>query len=139
MLSLLAIAGIFKGILMFLFILVCFLLVAIILLQEGKGGGLGGAFGGAGAETFGVQSGGVNRFTAWIGGTFFVMAILYAAIRPPADDSSVFDQPPDTEQPAGAGGAPGAPAGGVGNNPAEPTDGDTGGDAGGDTGDKEDG
>ncbi len=136
MLSLLAIAGIIKGILMFLFILVCFLLVAIILLQEGKGGGLGGAFGGAGAETFGVQSGGVNRFTAWIGGTFFVLAILYAAIRPPADDSSVFDQPPpETQQPAPGGGAPGAPA--VGPDKAtEPAGGDAGGDSG---GDKEDG
>ena len=45
-------------------LLYVFLLITIILLQEGKGGGLGGAFGGAGAETFGVQSGGVNRFTA---------------------------------------------------------------------------
>ena len=128
MLSLLAVAGIIKGILLFLFVLVCFLLVAIILLQEGKGGGLGGAFGGAGAETFGVQSGGVNRFTAWIGCSFFVLAVLYAAIRPPADDSSVFDEPEPTQQPAGAGEAPGAPAVGAGDEDGKPAGGDAGGD-----------
>ena len=132
MLSLLAVAGIIKGLLMFVFVLVCLLLVTVILLQEGKGGGLGGAFGGAGAETFGVQSGGVNRFTAWLGATFFIAAILYAAIRPPTDDSSVFDAPEPTEQPAGAGagGKPGAPVvgpGGAGDD-GKPAGGDAGGD-----------
>ena len=68
--------GITIGILWFLIIVVIFLLMGIILLQEGKGGGLGGAFGGAGAETFGVKATGVNRFTGILGGVFIVLALL---------------------------------------------------------------
>lgn len=45
------------------FFLASIFLVFVILLQEPKGGGLAEAFGGMGAETFGVKSGGVNRFT----------------------------------------------------------------------------
>ncbi|MCX8229049.1 MAG: preprotein translocase subunit SecG [Planctomycetota bacterium] len=52
-----------------------FLLILVILLQEGKGGGLSDAFGGAGAATFGVRSGGINRFTF---GLFFVF--LFSAL-----------------------------------------------------------
>ena len=46
-----------------LFFLSSVLLTIVILLQEGKGGGLAEAFGGVGAETFGVKSGGINRVT----------------------------------------------------------------------------
>ncbi len=52
------------------------LLSIIILLQEGKGGGLAQAFGGVGAETFGVKSGGINKFTFALAGVFVVSAIL---------------------------------------------------------------
>ncbi len=52
------------------------LMSAVILLQESKGGGLAEAFGGAGAETFGVKSGGINRFTFLLAGIFLVSAIL---------------------------------------------------------------
>ena len=75
-------ASFIKGVLMFIFILSALVLVLIILLQEPKGGGLSSAFGGAGAETFGVQTGGINRFTAYVATTFIVTAILYAAYRP---------------------------------------------------------
>ena len=44
------------------------LLIVVILLQESKGGGLAEAFGGIGAETFGVKSGGINRFTFALAG-----------------------------------------------------------------------
>lgn len=50
----------------------CFL----ILLQEPKGGGLAEAFGGMGAETFGVKSSGVNRFTLIIAGIWAGAAVL---------------------------------------------------------------
>ncbi len=46
-----------------LFFLSGLVLILIVLLQEGKGGGLSDAFGTAGTETFGVRAGGVNRFT----------------------------------------------------------------------------
>ncbi|MBL8899972.1 MAG: preprotein translocase subunit SecG [Planctomycetes bacterium] len=51
------------------------LLIAVVLLQEGKGGGFGDAFGGMGTETFGARVGGVNKFTASIA-AFFFAAIL---------------------------------------------------------------
>ncbi|MDA0374583.1 MAG: preprotein translocase subunit SecG [Planctomycetota bacterium] len=55
------------------------LLAVIILLQEGKGGGLAEAFGGVGAETFGVKSGGINRFTFSVAAAYVVAAILLHA------------------------------------------------------------
>ena len=58
------------------FVLTALLLVAVILLQEGKGGGLSDAFGGAGTETFGVRSGGINKFTFGLFGVFVLSAML---------------------------------------------------------------
>lgn len=52
------------------------LLMVVILLQESKGGGLAEAFGGIGAETFGVRSGGINRFTFGVAAVFIGSAIL---------------------------------------------------------------
>lgn len=61
-----------------LFIIVCLLLIVIILLQRGRGGGLSGAFGGAGAHTaFGTKTGDV--FT-WITVGFTVLFILLAVV-----------------------------------------------------------
>ena len=73
--------GIFKGFIFVSFVCVSLLLVLVVLLQEPKGGGLSGAFGGVGAETFGVQTGGVNRFTSYLAALFLGLAIMYAAIR----------------------------------------------------------
>jgi len=81
----------FKGVLMFIFITAALLLVLVILLQEPKGGGLSAAFGGAGAETFGVQTGGVNRFTAYVATTVMFTAVLYAALRDEASDAAPSD------------------------------------------------
>ncbi|GAB4142978.1 MAG: hypothetical protein Fur0037_10440 [Planctomycetota bacterium] len=52
------------------------LLTIVILLQESKGGGLAEAFGGVGAETFGVKTGGINRFTFILAGLFCISAIV---------------------------------------------------------------
>jgi len=76
-----------KGAIMLLFILTSFLLITVVLLQEGKGGGLAGAFGGAGAQTFGVQTGGVSKFTFWVAGVFMILAVLFATIKP--DDAPI--------------------------------------------------
>ncbi len=46
----------FVGLLWFIFVVSALLVGLIILIQEGKGGGLGEAFGGMGAETFGVKA-----------------------------------------------------------------------------------
>ncbi|MCA8965813.1 MAG: preprotein translocase subunit SecG, partial [Planctomycetes bacterium] len=53
-----------------LFFLSAVLMTVVVLLQESKGGGLAEAFGGTGAETFGVKSGGINRFTFLLAGIF---------------------------------------------------------------------
>ena len=58
------------------FFLASAFLIMIILLQEPKGGGLAEAFGGMGAETFGVKSSGVNRITLWIAGVWVGAAIV---------------------------------------------------------------
>jgi protein translocase SecG subunit len=58
------------------------LLIFVVLIQEGKGGGLAAALGGAGTEAFGVKAGGINKFTAIVAAIFLLSAILLAAIRP---------------------------------------------------------
>lgn len=55
------------------------LLTIVVLLQESKGGGLAEAFGGMGAETFGVKTGGINRFTFLLAAIFCGSAILISA------------------------------------------------------------
>jgi len=79
--------GILKSLIFVVFMFVALLMVLIVLLQEPKGGGLSGAFGGVGAETFGVQTGGVNRFTSFLAGIFLILAIAFAAIREPAPEA----------------------------------------------------
>ncbi|MFY9342263.1 MAG: preprotein translocase subunit SecG [Planctomycetota bacterium] len=62
-----------------LFFLSAVLMTVVVLLQEAKGGGLAEAFGGMGAETFGVKSGGINRFTFTLAAIFCGSAILISA------------------------------------------------------------
>ncbi|MGE3172404.1 MAG: preprotein translocase subunit SecG [Planctomycetota bacterium] len=62
-----------------LFFLSSVLLIVVILLQESKGGGLSEAFGGVGAETFGVKAGGINRFTFGLAAVFCVSALVINA------------------------------------------------------------
>jgi preprotein translocase subunit SecG len=101
-----------KGVLMFVFIATALLLVLVILLQEPKGGGLSAAFGGAGAETFGVQTGGVNRFTAYVATAFMAAAVLYASLREESADVAPSDRVRDElTAPAQPGGETEAPGG----------------------------
>jgi preprotein translocase subunit SecG len=101
--------GFIKGLMMVFFMITAFLLMLVVLIQEPKGGGLSSAFGGVGAETFGVQTGGVNKFTAWVAGIWMGLAVVYAAWPPPdAGASSLLDQAPAVERPADEGdGEPG--------------------------------
>ncbi|MFO1077568.1 MAG: preprotein translocase subunit SecG [Planctomycetota bacterium] len=55
------------------------LMTIVVLLQESKGGGLAEAFGGVGAETFGVKSGGISRFTFLLAAIFCGSAILISS------------------------------------------------------------
>jgi len=58
-----------------LFFASAILLTIVVLLQESKGGGLAEALGGVGAETFGVKTGNINRFTFLLAGIFMVSAV----------------------------------------------------------------
>jgi preprotein translocase subunit SecG len=62
-----------------LFFLSAVLLTIVVLLQESKGGGLAEAFGGVGAETFGVKTGGISRFTFLLAAIFCGSAILISS------------------------------------------------------------
>ena len=80
---------------------------AWILLQEGKGGGLGEAFGGAGQQTFGVKAQGIAKFTGWLAVGLVVLALVISKIR--TDESIVPSTPLDvggTSAPADPGAAP---------------------------------
>jgi preprotein translocase subunit SecG len=68
-----------------LFFVSALLLILVILVQEGKGGGLGGALGGAGSETFGVRAGGVNKVTFVI---FLVFALSAMSLHWTSEDSN---------------------------------------------------
>jgi preprotein translocase subunit SecG len=57
------------------FILSAIVLVVVILLQEGKGGGLTSALGTSGQQTFGVGASGINKFTGWTGAVFLLSAL----------------------------------------------------------------
>ena len=73
--------SIFIGFLYVLFVIACLLLVVVILLQEGKGGGLSEAFGGVGGETFGHKAGGVNKFTSALAAVMIVSLIMIHSLR----------------------------------------------------------
>ena len=106
--------GVLKSLLLVIFFLVALLLVLVVMFQEPKGGGLAAAFGGAGAETFGVQSGSVNKFTTYVAAIFLSLAVIYAMIPPPhAGDVVPTDRAGTVSTPAtgGAGGASGADGG----------------------------
>jgi preprotein translocase subunit SecG len=56
------------------FVIAAIVLMVIILLQEGKGGGLSDALGTAGQQTFGVATKGIQRFTGIVAVVFLLSA-----------------------------------------------------------------
>ncbi|MCB9898324.1 MAG: preprotein translocase subunit SecG [Planctomycetes bacterium] len=113
-----------------LFTLGCVVVSGIILLQEGKGGGLGEAFGGAGAQTFGVKAQGIAKVTGYLAGGLVVIAIMIAVIESSSSSvSSAFDSPAAPAGPADGGMSGGAAPG------TQPVDG--GGQTGGGTDEKD--
>lgn len=100
------------------------LLSVVILLQEAKGGGLAEAFGGMGAQTFGVKASGINKFTAYVAIVFILSAVLITCMRknqtvvdfsPPGDGTGVPVQeqsavPGESGAGAGAGGGAETPS-----------------------------
>ena len=69
----------FSTILLFVFVPVCLLLILIVLLQAGKGGGLAGAFGGAGGQTFLGARGAadfLSKFTIYLAIAFMFLSLI---------------------------------------------------------------
>ncbi len=115
-----AVLEVVRGAIMVIFIVISFLVILVVLAQEGKGGGLAGAFGGAGADAFGVKAGTVNKFTAWLAGLFLGLALLHAGLSTATTElgtleTDQYDTAPagDAEETKGGEKAPGvAPKGG---------------------------
>ncbi len=71
----------FFNILIVVHVLVCFVLILVVLLQSSKGGGLAGAFGGAGGQTmFGGQETAtfLSKATTYLAVAFMVLSLLLA-------------------------------------------------------------
>jgi preprotein translocase subunit SecG len=76
-----------QGVVAVLFVLTCLFLILVILLQKGRGGGLAGAFGGAGGySAFGAKTGDVFTWiTISLTAMFVILAVLgnKAFVPPP--------------------------------------------------------
>jgi preprotein translocase subunit SecG len=87
-------------------IISCLLLIAIVLLQQGKGQDLASAFGGGGSQTAFGPRGSANvlsRATTILAGLFMVTSLSLSLLRP--RDASVLDRVPSaaaTPSPAAA-------------------------------------
>lgn len=126
------------SLLLVLFVLDCALLMLVILVQDSKGQGLGGAFGGGGGGLSSAMFGGrgaadfLSKATTYLGTTFLVLCIIMSLIRPPVeggDRSIIMDSVeqqqqliPETGLPLLPGAIPNIPppAGGILPSPAAP-------------------
>ncbi|TAJ16422.1 MAG: preprotein translocase subunit SecG [Planctomycetota bacterium] len=103
------------------FVLSAIVLVVVVLIQEGRGGGLTDALGTGGQATFGAGAKGINTFTGIVAGVFLASAIGITMMNRSASSRSVLGDgaaPAPLEipglnapAPAPADGAPAAPAG----------------------------
>ena len=79
----------------FLHVVACLFLIAVVLLQQGKGQDLASAFGGGGTQTaFGPRGSAtvLSRATAILAGLFMVTSLALSIVRP--GRSGVLDQVP---------------------------------------------
>jgi preprotein translocase subunit SecG len=92
-----------QAVLWVLLIVSVVLLIGVILLQEGKGGGLAEAFGGAGAETFGVKAAGINKFTSIVGAIFLLLCVSLTVFKVAPSDKPLVapHERPDITLPGG--------------------------------------
>jgi preprotein translocase subunit SecG len=99
----------------FLHIVACFFLIAVVLLQQGKGQDLASAFGGGGTQTaFGPRGSAtvLSRATTILAGLFMVTSLTLSLM--PRSRSGVLDQVPAvaaTPTPAATAAPASAPAG----------------------------
>jgi preprotein translocase subunit SecG len=80
-----------------LHVIACLFLIAVVLLQQGKGQDLASAFGGGGTQTAFGPRGSANvlsRATTILAGVFMVTSLALSILRP--QSSSVLDKVPAT-------------------------------------------
>lgn len=70
-----------------LHVFVCFVVIGVVLLQQGKGGGMGAAFGGATTQVFGGRGAGniLTRATAIAAGIFMLTSVSLAYMSSAGD------------------------------------------------------
>jgi preprotein translocase subunit SecG len=90
------------------FVLSAIVLVVVVLIQEGRGGGLTDALGTGGQATFGAGARGINMFTGIVAGVFLVSAVGITMLNKASSGRSVLDSGGDPAAPADPGAA--APA-----------------------------
>ena len=95
---------------MILFLLTAVVLTLLVLIQRGRGGGLAGAFGGAGGSSaFGTKTADVFvRATAVAGAIFFILSVVTAILLRPAKETP--REPPAAPAPAEPGAGTATPA-----------------------------
>jgi preprotein translocase subunit SecG len=104
--AVLAVWGWVPGVLSFFLFVVSLFLILLVLIQKGKGGGLAGAFGGAGGSSaFGSRAGDAfTRITIYVAAVWLLLIMLLIKVVQPAPRA-------DTgEQVAPPAGAPAGPA-----------------------------
>jgi len=106
-------SALLRGVLTFLFVAICVLLITVILLQKGRGGGLSGAFGGAGGySAFGAKTGDVFTWiTIMLTAMFVLVAIAGNFVFVPEKD---IPQTTQIQSQGGSGGAGSAQPGSSG-------------------------
>jgi preprotein translocase subunit SecG len=100
----LTIGGWLTGILTLLFLLVCLLMALVILIQKPKGGGLAGAFGGAGSTgaVFGAKTGDVLTWVTigCFAGFIILSMLLVRSVRSDAEAMPTLRSVPTPTAPA---------------------------------------
>jgi preprotein translocase subunit SecG len=82
--------GILEILLLVFFVIVAFMLVGMVLIQDEQGDGLAGMFGGGSQSTFGSRSGNVlTKTTTILGGLFIVVALGLAILFKTPDTGDV--------------------------------------------------
>ncbi len=82
--------GILTVLLLIIFVIACLLLIAMVLIQDEQGEGLGGLFGGGSATPFGSRSGNVlTKFTSILAVVFIVVSLGLAWVNRTPDKGDV--------------------------------------------------
>jgi preprotein translocase subunit SecG len=92
-----------------LYVFVCFVLLMVILLQQGKGGDMASAFGGGSSQTaFGARGGAtlLSKITAVFAALFMLVALGLAIIGERGDSGTLLRGTPGPAAPAPAPAAP---------------------------------